>query len=111
MTLHKGQGWKADRDRAILINSYTVMCREFRVKKPLDPAALARLSNEMLYKVNKDLYSQATIKQAQKLAIKMGLADKPESIFRRAWMAIKDKWPEKSECHSSTREVMNAQAQ
>jgi site-specific recombinase XerC len=74
MTVHR-KGAKADRDRAVLINSYHVMCHDFRIPKKdrLDAAAIARLSNEMLLKVNKDMYSQATVKQARKLAIKMGL--------------------------------------
>ena len=74
MTVHR-KGAKADRDRAVLINSYHVMCHDFRIPKKdrMDHATLARLSNEMLFKINKDIYSQATVKQARKLAIKMGL--------------------------------------
>lgn len=77
MTVHN-KGAKAARDRAVLINSYKVMCNDFKVSRHdrLDAAALAHLSNEMLYRVNKDLYASATPKQAQKLAIKMGLAEK-----------------------------------
>ena len=65
MTVHN-KGRKADRDRAVLIHSYHVMVKDFRVPKArrLDAAALARLSNEMLYRVNKDLYASATPKQA-----------------------------------------------
>ena len=78
MTVHL-KGAKADRDRAVLINSYHVMCHDFRIPKKdrLDQAALSRLSNEMLFKINKDIYSQATVKQARKLAIKMGLLESP----------------------------------
>ncbi len=78
MTVHR-KGARADRDRAVLINSYHVMCHDFRIPKKdrMDHAALARLSNEMLFKINKDIYSQATVKQARKLAIKMGLAESP----------------------------------
>jgi hypothetical protein len=82
MTVHK-KGYKAKRDRAILINSYHVMCKDFNIPKQrrLDDAALARLSNEMLYKVNEDMYSQATVKQAKKLAVKMGLLESPWTEF------------------------------
>jgi hypothetical protein len=84
MTIHR-KGAKADRDRAVLINSYKVMVKDFRIPRKdwLDQAALSRLSNEMLFKINKDIYSQATVKQAKKLAIKMGLLDKPESWIGR----------------------------
>ena len=84
MKVHN-KGFKADRDRAVLINSYHVMCKDFNVPrdKRLDAARLASLSNEMLFKINKDLYSQATVKQARKLAVKMGLVDKPETWFNR----------------------------
>ena len=82
MKVHN-KGFKADRDRAVLINSYHVMCKDFRVSKErrLDDGRLAAMSNEMLFKVNKDLYSQATVKQARKLAVKMGLLESPWSIF------------------------------
>jgi hypothetical protein len=84
MKVHN-KGYKADRERAVLINSYHVMCKDFNVPRRdrLDAAALARLSNDMLFKVNKDLYSQSTVKQARKLAIKMGLAEKPETWLNK----------------------------
>jgi len=89
MTVHN-RGAKAARDRAILIQSYKVMCKDFKVPRHnrLDAAAIARLSNDMLYRVNKDLYASATPKQAQKLAIKMGLAE-PETA--RKWRMFKFK--------------------
>jgi hypothetical protein len=79
MKLHIANGFKAARDRAVLINSYHVMCKDFRIPKDrrLDDADLARLSNEMLFKLNSDLYSQATVKQAKRLAVKMGLIESP----------------------------------
>lgn len=96
MILHKGNGAKAARDRVVLINSYHVMCKDFRIPKDrrLDDA-LARLSNEMLYKLNRDIYSQATVKQAKRLAVKMGLLESPvggmirrvKSMFRRLFHA------------------------
>jgi hypothetical protein len=42
----------------------------------------------MLYRVNKDLYASATPKQAQRLAVKMGLA---ESEPARKWRVFKTK--------------------
>jgi len=83
MKLHTTNGMKAKRDRAILINSYHVMTKDFRIPKDrrLDDADLARLSNEMLYKLNADIYSQATVKQAKRLAVKMGLLESPWSAF------------------------------
>lgn len=113
MTVHN-KGQKAEMDRAILLHSYEVMCREFRVpkNKVQDSAALARMSNDILYRLNKDLYSRATVKQAHKLAVRMGLADKPDTYFARIWRKIKaslfDSHPERSECHSSTREAARA---
>ena len=82
MTVHNN-GFKAARDRAVLINSYHVMTRDFRVPRSrrLDDARLASMSNEMLLKLNRDIYSQATVKQAKRLAVKMGLAESPLSIF------------------------------
>lgn len=76
MNVHN-KGHKSARYRAVLIHSYRVMCADFHVPRRdrLDTAALARLSNEMLYKITKDMYSQATVKQAKRLAIKMGLAE------------------------------------
>ncbi len=90
MTLHKGNGAKAARDRAVLINSYHVMCKDFRIPKErrLDDAGIARLSNEMLYKLNKDIYSQTTVKQAKRQAVKMGLLESP---WRRIVRLIKSK--------------------
>jgi len=84
------RGLKAARDRAVLINSYHVMVKDFRVPKDRrsDDAALARLSNEMLLKLNRDVYSQATVKQAKRLAIKMGL---DESETARTWRMLKSK--------------------
>jgi len=75
------KGYKGDRDRAVLIHSYKVMCKDFRVpdNRRLNDVDLARLSNKMIYRISADIYSQATVKQAGKLAIKMGLAKKPES--------------------------------
>lgn len=74
-------GIKGDRDRAVLIRSYKVMCKDFKIpaKRRLNDVELARLSNKMIYRISADIYAQATPEQAKKLAIKMGLVKKPES--------------------------------
>ena len=62
------------------------MCVDFKVprERRLDDARLASMSNEMLMKLNRDIYSQATVKQAKRLAIKMGLAESEgQRIIRR----------------------------
>jgi hypothetical protein len=91
MMLHE-KGVKAERDRAILIKSYETMCNEFRLpaSKRLSSADIARMSNQALYRASKDVYSQASVKQAYRLAVKMGLKPKPESL----WWRIKNlfKW-------------------
>lgn len=88
MNVHN-KGHKSARDRAVLIHSYRVMCADFHVPRcdRLNAAALARLSNEMLYKITKDMYSQATVKQAKRLAIKMGLAESELSRHVRLFKA------------------------
>ena len=89
MMLHE-KGRKAERDRAVLINSYEAMCDEFRVPmlKRLTRSDIARMSNKALYRASKDVYSQATVKQANKLAIKMGLVEKPESWLKRIFRKV-----------------------
>jgi hypothetical protein len=84
MMLHE-RGRKSERNRAILINIYETMCDEFRVPslKRLTRADMARMSNEALYRASKDMYSQATVKQANRLAVKMGLAEPQESWIKR----------------------------
>lgn len=83
------KGRKAERDRAILINSYETMADEFRLpaSKRLTRVDIARMSNTALYQASKDVYSQASVKQAKKLAIKMGLVEKSS---RRIIKRIKD---------------------
>ena len=84
MMLHE-KGVKAERDRAILINSYEAMCDEFRLpaSKRLSRADMAKMSNQALYRASKDVYSQASVKQANRLAVKMGLKPKPETLWDR----------------------------
>ena len=89
MMLHE-KGKKAERDRAVLINSYEAMCYEFRVPsiKRLRRVDMARMSNAALYRASKDVYSQATVKQAHRLAVKMGIAPKKETWIDRILMKV-----------------------
>jgi hypothetical protein len=90
MMLHE-KGKKAERDRAILINSYETMADEFRLpaSKRLSSADIARMSNQALYQASKDVYTQAKPKQLVKLAVKMGLVKKPDSWVNRAVSFLK----------------------
>lgn len=89
MVLHE-KGRKAERDRAVLIASYDQMCREFRVPyaKRLTPAEMARMSNAAIYRASKDLYNGASVKDAVRLAMKMGLVARPESWPVRALRVV-----------------------
>lgn len=84
MMLHE-KGRKAERDRAILINSYEAMADEFRLpaSKRLTRFDMAKMSNAAIYRASKDVYSQASVEQAERLAIKMGLKKKPETWLQR----------------------------
>lgn len=88
MTLHN-KGFKGERDRAVLLTSYKAMCKEFRVPKAkqLTPFELTCMTNAQLYTAAKDLYNNTTVKNAKKLAVKMGLADKPIT-----WLDILVEW-------------------
>lgn len=69
-------GAKADRDRAVVLHSYLAMCDEFRVPRRmrLTPREIACMTNTQLYQASKDLYNNVSIKQAQRLAIRLGVA-------------------------------------
>lgn len=75
------KGAKADRDRAVVLRSYLAMCDEFRVPRRMRLTAreVAGMSNSQLYQASKDLYNNASIKQAQRLAVRLGVASAPES--------------------------------
>lgn len=75
------KGAKADRDRAVVLHSYLVMCDEFRVPRRMRLTAreIAGMSNTQLYQASKDLYNNASVKQAQRLAVRLGVAQPPES--------------------------------
>lgn len=89
MVLHE-KGRKTERDRAVLIASYDQMCREFRVPraKRLTPAQMANMSNAALYRASKDLYNGASVKDAARLAVKMGLVARPEPWLVRALRVV-----------------------
>lgn len=82
------KGAKADRDRSVILHSYLAMCDEFRVPKNrrLSTREIATMTNNQLYQASKDLYNGATVKQAQRLAVRLGLAQAPEkfSVLRKA---------------------------
>jgi len=86
-------GAKADRDRAVILRSYQTMCEEFRVKKSrrLSPREIAAMTNAQLFQASKDLYNGATVKQARRLAVRMGVADKEPGLVSRAVSWVKDK--------------------
>jgi hypothetical protein len=90
MMIHE-KGAKAERDRAILINSYESMANEFKLpaSKRLSRADMAKMNNQALYRASKDVYSQSSVKQANRLAVKMGLKPKPVSLIGRILRKVK----------------------
>lgn len=87
------KGRKAERDRAVLLASYREMCKAFRVPKSrrLAEKDIARMTNAQLYQASKDLYNGATVKQARRLAVRMGVAEKEPGPFSRAMSWVRDK--------------------
>lgn len=75
------RGAKADRDRAVVLRSYLAMCDEFRVPRRMRLTAreIAGMSNSQLYQASKDLYNNASVSQARRLAVRLGMAQPPES--------------------------------
>ena len=86
-------GRKAERDRAVLLASYREMCKAFRVPKSrrIHDRDIARMTNAQIYQASKDLYNGATVKQARRLAVRMGVADKEPGLVSRAVSWVKDK--------------------
>ena len=86
-------GRKAERDRAVILASYREMCKAFRVPKSrrLSEKDIARMPNAQLYQASKDLYNGATIKQARRLAVRMGVAEKAPGIVSRAVSWVQSK--------------------
>lgn len=85
------KGAKADRDRAVVLRSYLTMCDEFRVPRRMRLTAreIAGMSNTQLYQASKDLYNNASVKQAQRLAVRLGVTEKPpaeETFVMPTWL-------------------------
>lgn len=78
------KGEKADRDRAVILHSYLAMCDEFRVPRArrLSAREIATMTNTQLYQASKDLYNGATIRQATRLAVRLGTMPAPERFPR-----------------------------
>ena len=78
MMLHEN-GFKAQRDRAMLLFSYRDMAKEFRIprKDRLSTEQIAKMTNKQLNRACRDLYNGVTVKQARKYGIKRGLIKKP----------------------------------
>lgn len=87
------KGAKADRDRSVILHSYLAMCDEFRVPRSrrLSTREIATMTNNQLFQASKDLYNGATIQQAQRLAIRLGLAQGPERFpaVKKAWGRVR----------------------
>ena len=60
-----------EQDRVALIMSYAVMCKTFRVKKPISRAQMAAMGNQQLLQLCKDLYNGAPLKLAKRFQRKM----------------------------------------
>lgn len=84
MKMHDA-GSKADRDRAVVLNSYQEMCRFFRVPRGrrLTVREIAGMTNTQLFQAAKDLYNSQPVKKALRLSRKMGLSSPPESRLSR----------------------------
>lgn len=85
------KGAKADRDRSVVLRSYLAMCDEFRVPRRmrLTPREIASMTNTQLYQASKDLYNNASVKQAQRLAVRLGVTEKPpaeETFVMPTWL-------------------------
>ena len=83
MQIHD-KGAKADRDRAILVSSYTAMCKEFRtpVSKRLTPVDISKMTNTQLFQASKDLYNSQPLHKAVKLSNKLNNKAREPWIIR-----------------------------
>lgn len=84
------KGFKGDRDRTMLLSSYNEMVRVFRVprKKQLTAYELSRLTNHQLYHAANDLYVSAPRKKQAIMAARLGMAEKPETVWFKMWSAF-----------------------
>jgi len=85
------KGAKGERDRAVILHSYYAMCREFRVPRDerLTAREVASMTTSQLYQASKDLYNNSSLRDAQRLARKLGV-DKtaPTTLLGRARVAL-----------------------
>lgn len=83
------KGAKGERDRAVILHSYQAMCEEFKVPKDrrLSPRDIATMTTSQLYQASKDLYNGTSIKNAARLARKLGVSKAPT-----LWEKIGDTW-------------------
>lgn len=83
------KGVKAEKDRVVLLHSYREMCRVFRLPKArrLSERDLAIMTNTQIYQASKDLYNSATVRQARRLAVRLGITPRSLSVAGRlmAW--------------------------
>lgn len=84
-------GAKADRDRAVILQSYQAMVKEFRIRKSrqLTPREIATMTNAQLFQASKDLYNSATVKQASRLAKKVMKKYATPSAFARVYATVR----------------------
>lgn len=82
------KGKKAEKDRAVLLTAYYEMCRVFRIAKSkrLSTYDISVMTNAQIYQAGRDLYNNATIKQAQKLTKRLNLDVSTKPSF---WTRIK----------------------
>lgn len=112
MQIHD-KGAKADRDRAILVASYTQMCKEFRtpVSKRLTPVDISKMTNTQLFQASKDLYNSQPLHKAVKLSNKLNMRPKQESWIIRFFKSFTQTPTKLDESHSKVRyEAQSGQA-
>lgn len=85
MTLHE-KGFKGDRDRARLLYSYKQMIKVLRTPSDerITPAQFAHMTNAHIFRACKDIYNNAPLAKANKLAKILGI----EPINKRKKLGI-----------------------
>lgn len=76
-------GWKAKRDRAILLRTYHDLCRTFGFRRAKD-SDLAKMGNVALKQLGADLYAKLTPKQTRWYAELRGISPR-SGEFRWRW--------------------------
>ena len=94
MIIHQ-KGWKAERDRIILLNAYTKICLELG-RKPLKEGELLKLSNYALDRLARDVYAGLTAKQTRWLAEVQGSRPRSrEFAWRWFWRDLTNPQPKR----------------